>query len=168
MDSRCANLHVAHWNAHSICNKTLLLCEYMLSHDIDIMFLTETWLGVDDLVVMNEITLPGYTFINVPRPEDKHGGIGILYKSQLNLKLISDVAFEASAFEYAIMSDMNHSLHFAVIYRPPPSVKNQLRTSTFLTDFENFADCLSVLPGKLLLLGDFNLHFDCPEKPDVA
>ncbi|XP_071493032.1 NLR family CARD domain-containing protein 4-like [Diadema antillarum] len=47
--------------------------------DIDVLFLTETWLPAEDTVVAGELTPPGYTFINVSRSATidpgHHGGI---------------------------------------------------------------------------------------------
>ena len=37
----------------------------------------------------------------------------------------------------------------------------------FLSEFEQFVTEISILPGKLILLGDFNVHWDNPFKYDV-
>ena len=171
------NLHVALWNARSVSNvKALVVCDYIVDNDIDIMFLTETWLGSDDPVVIIEMTPPNYSFsqggivhykspafffINVPRNHDNHGGIGILSKSQLNLRRVQHVDFTTDCLEFAIITDNSRSIHNVALYRPPPSETNGFKTSTFLTDFDNFMDCLNMLTGKLILLGDFNVHLDC-------
>ena len=39
---------------------------------------------------------------------------------------------------------------------------------TLLVNSMIFLSCVDCLPGKTLLLGDFNVHADCPEKPDVS
>ena len=46
------------------------------------------------------------------------------------------------------------------VYRPPPSSKNGLTNLRFLEDMEPMLTELSMLPGRLLIAGDFNLHFD--------
>ncbi|XP_033111443.1 uncharacterized protein LOC117112465 [Anneissia japonica] len=51
---------------------------------------------------------------------------------------------------------------------PPPSARNGLLTSVFLREFDEFIDTVHLLPGKLLIMGDLNVHFDLPSKPDVA
>ena len=130
-------------------------CLYMTiiiqSKNTDVMVLTETWLGHEDQVIINEITPPQYTFFNVPGPADIHGGIAILCKAQLNLRLVP-ITFDFSTFEYSVIADLKRCIHYVIIYRPPPSVKNQLKTSTFLTDFDNFLDAINILPGILLIL----------------
>ena len=115
-----SNLQVAHWNTHSVSNKALLINDYIQSKNIDIMMLTETWLGHEDQVIINEITPPHYTFFNVPRPADRHGGIAIVCKEQLNLRL-APITFDVSTFEYSVISDLKQCIYYVTIYRPPPS-----------------------------------------------
>ena len=66
------------------------ITDYLLELDLDILFLTETWLrpGSTDNGTINDLTVPGYAFKHKPR-KAKHrgGGIGILYKSSIGLKL---------------------------------------------------------------------------------
>ena len=51
------------------------------------MIITETWLRTDDPVVINESTPPGYTFLNAPRPNSAHGGIAVISRAPLGLRL---------------------------------------------------------------------------------
>ena len=37
----------------------------------------------------------------------------------------------------------------------------------FLENFDEFVSLVDLLPGKILLLGDFNVHYDVPSKSDV-
>ena len=50
--------------------------------------------------------------------------------------------------------------HIATVYRPPPLSKNGLTNSQFLEDMEAMLNELLMLPGRLLIVSDFNLHFD--------
>ena len=155
------------WNAHSIRNKSAELCDYITDHDVDIMFLTETWLNSEDDVVIGECTPPGYTFLNVPRlSQNRGGGIGVLFKTHLKLRLKQADPLN-STFEHAHVTNSSSSVNFIIVYRPPPSCVNNLKLSTFLHEFDSFIDVISLLPGKLILLGDFNVHWDNPTKPDV-
>jgi hypothetical protein len=47
-----------------------------------------------------------------------------------------------------------------VIYRPPPSKTNKLRSSIFFEEFCIFVEQLITLPGSILMAGDFNFHID--------
>ena len=57
------SLKVCHWNARSLKNKSLILADYVISHDVDIMLLTETWLSDEDDTIIKEITPPGYVIL---------------------------------------------------------------------------------------------------------
>ena len=61
----------------------------------------------------------------------------------------------------------NKDIRFVIVYRPYPSSTNRLKTSEFLDEFEVFLGDISLLPGKLLLTGDFNIHVNKPEKSEV-
>ncbi|XP_072021288.1 uncharacterized protein [Amphiura filiformis] len=102
-----SNLSVYHWNARSIGNKTVTLVDYVIEKDIDIFFITETWLAVEDPVVIGNCTPPGYEFISIPRGTSNHGGIGVLFKKPLNL-VVSPTGFEAITFEHQHISGPTH------------------------------------------------------------
>ncbi|WP_419615719.1 reverse transcriptase family protein [Thiolapillus sp.] len=46
------------------------------------------------------------------------------------------------------------------MYRPPPSKKNNFTDSMFFDQFSDFLEHSDSLPGKTLLMGDFNFHFE--------
>jgi hypothetical protein len=131
------------------------------------MFLTETWLGKEEEVVAGELTPPGYSFINIPRGSSNHGGLGVIFRTVLKLKLVpSD--FRCTTFEHALISDKQRKVIYALVYRPPPSTVNKLKTSDYLNDFDDFLIHVNSFSGKILLLGDFNIHVNTPSKPGVT
>ena len=80
--------------------KTSHITEYVQEHDVDMLFITETWLSEADDVVIGECTPPGYTFISSPRiSSTRGGGIGVLFKTPLKLKK-KNKDFVSSTFEY--------------------------------------------------------------------
>ncbi len=132
------------------------------------MFLTETWMGGDtDEVVIGELSPPGYTFINIPRPNDCHGGIGVLHHQSLKLQVYPST-FTAISFEYVIIVDTVNKINFVVTYRPYPSSVNKFTTSQFLTEFDDFLLYVNGLSGKIILLGDYNIQVDNPGGPGVT
>ncbi|XP_072015021.1 uncharacterized protein [Amphiura filiformis] len=162
------NLNVCQWNARSIRNKTTTCSDLVMDHKLDIMFLTETWLSADlDQVAIGELTLPGYNFINMPRKTDRHGGIGILHRSALKLQ-IHPSDFLAETFEHVIIIDKESKIKYVIVYRPPPSSENKFTTSKFLSEFDDFLMFVNTLSGKIIFLGDFNVHVNKPERADVA
>ena len=75
--------------------------------------------------------------------------------------------FATLTFEHARIMDPINGITSVVIYRPPPSQKNKLKASDFFEEFDNFAIYISTFSGRLLMLGDFNVHIDKPDLPDV-
>ena len=56
-----------------------------------------------------------------------------------------------------------------VIYRPPPSKTNKLSSSIFfIKEFCTLVEQLIILPGNILIAGDFNFHIDSIKDPDTV
>jgi hypothetical protein len=145
-------LNVCHWNAQSIRNKTTTCSELIIDHNVDLMFLTETWLGADsDQVVIGELTLPGFNFINLPRPTSKHGGhhggIGILHRCSVKLQT-QPSDFVAESFEHAIIFDNVRKIHFVVIYRPLPQRRTNSQLHSFSLNLMTFSYTLTLSVGR--------------------
>ena len=51
------------------------------------------------------------------------------------------------------------------VYRLSPSKKNMLTHSQFFEQFQNFLEHCDALPGKTLIVGDFNIHVDDVNDP---
>ena len=59
-----------------------------------------------------------------------------------------------------------HSLHD---YLQTAAICKETReTYTFLIGFDNFLDAVNIMPGKLIILGAFNIDVYSPEKHHVA
>jgi hypothetical protein len=160
-------MNLALWNPRSIRNKTITCNDYIIDQDIDVIFLVETWLATDDPVVIGEVKPNGYTFLNVPRGTSNHGGIGILSKTQLGFRSHS-LGTKTVNFEHASILDPNNSVHYIIIYRPHPTKSNGFTLNAFFEEFEEFIQEVSLLPGRLVILGDFNFHMNKPNKPEVV
>jgi len=160
--------HIALWNDRSVVKKTTSITEYVMAHQLEMIFFTETWMKDSDTnrVVIGELTPPGYSFINHPRPNDAHGGLGILHKSDLHLS-VRDTGIQTVMFEHCCVMDTKNGVRYVLVYRPPPSTENGFTKAGFLSEFDNFIDEISTHPGKLVLLGDFNIHVDTPEESDA-
>ena len=64
--------------------KADLISDYIVQHNLDIMFITETWLRLGDDPKCKELTPVGYLFASFPRPAGIGGGIAIIYKLHLH------------------------------------------------------------------------------------
>lgn len=68
------------------------------------MLLKITWLATDDPVVIGELKPGGYTFLKLSRRTSNHGGIGVLFKSQLGFRL-HPLKIQTTTFEYSSILD---------------------------------------------------------------
>ena len=107
-------IHVCCWNARSVRNKSSSLADYVISNDIDIMLITETWLRDDDDVLIGAMTPPGYSFINVPRANGRGGGVGAMFKSHLKFRQLDSRTYES--IEHCFITDHQRTMHLVVTY----------------------------------------------------
>ena len=77
-------------NARSVKSKALSLADFFISRDIDVLALSETWLGTDtDNQVINELVPSGYTIQHISGHSEKRGGcVAGLYKCGLTIKTL--------------------------------------------------------------------------------
>ena len=75
-----------------------------------------------------------------------------------SLKLIKTSVFKS--FEHMTVRVVSGSsqYHIFIIYRPPPSAVNKLTFTGFMDEFTEFLAEAVMTTGKLLILGDFNIH----------
>ena len=69
-------------------NKLIDVIEYVNELDLDIVAVQETWFNEDELTKLVEIQELGYNVLSKPRKR-RGGGLLILYKSFLAIKLVS-------------------------------------------------------------------------------
>ena len=84
-------LQLALLNARSLNNKSLIIKDYVVENNIDIMAFTETWLKPDtndNTTTIRNLCPQGYAFYHLPRQNRTGGGVGLLYNKQLKKKQI--------------------------------------------------------------------------------
>ena len=74
---------------------------------------------------------------------------------------VTSMGFVAASFEHMVLPLQCNSvsIRLAVIYRPP-SQSTKCSDGQFLTEFSDFLQLLVVMGGKMLIVGDFNIHVD--------
>ena len=97
----------------------------------------------------------------------KGGGIAFVIRDSLKPHVATTSSFPVHhpCFEAAQLTlTYNKQLtNLFCIYRPPPSKKNKFSDSMFFDQFSDFLEHSDSLPGKTLLMGDFNFHFETVE-----
>ena len=142
-------------NACSVANKTSIISEYA-TENVDILAITETWMKPDDPVTASDLTPPGFSLHHAPRTGRVGGGVGVLYKNEF--KLTAKENPKTSSYESTLCtfkSDHNKNLVLLVVYRPPSS-----SFAIFLDEFSSCLEDLITSPNEILVLGDFNLHYE--------
>ncbi|CAG2249207.1 unnamed protein product [Mytilus edulis] len=157
-------------NTRSVKNKTTSVCDFLTSNNVDIFALTETWLGSSvDKHIISEITPDGYDLHHVARTSRKGGGVAVIFNKSLEVKLVSS-KHSFSHFELleCNVSSKHHRFRLCVIYRPPPSRINKLKTSTFFEEWSTFLDQLVIIPEEIVITGDLNFHLDDKNNSDAC
>ena len=131
------NLKIYCINPRSVKNKTLSFCDYIILNDLNLVAVTETWLGSSiDKACTSDLLPSGYQFKHLPRSWGRRfGDVALIFKASIDLRIVaSSHENDFSSFEYmdcnVVISD--YSLCIAVAYRPPPTQQNGLKTSVFL------------------------------------
>lgn len=117
-------------NAHSLVNKTYILNYFITAHDLDFLFITESWVKVGDLSPYSELVPADYYFYNAPRSSGRGGGLAIIAKDSFRLRcrLLSPTTF--TSFEaQVLLLNWSEPVALALMYRPPHLIKD------FIVDF---------------------------------
>ena len=152
-------------NCQSVRNKRDQLLKLIETKHLDLVILTETWLKSDetDMRIIKQLTPQNFDFHHKPR-QAKHrgGGVGLLCNSKLSFKKCN--LMDPSSFELlsGLIPFGNSCIRVQMIYRMPPSAKNKLKKGDFISEFASLLEIVTTLPGKLLIAGDFNIHWEDP------
>ena len=166
-------LRISHFNAQSVANcpeKRTAINQFILDNDVDILFLTETWLKPQgDSSKCADLAPVGYVVRSFPRAS-RGGGIAVVFRENLSHYFSSSDSFEFEhpSFEavHVTLSLPLKRLNLFCIYRPPPSKKNKLTDSMFFDEFTDLMDFSNTLSGGTVIVGDMNVHFDRPDCHD--
>ena len=153
------------WNARSINGKVSMVCDLIISKQLDIFALSETWLYGDDRdnspIADLLAILPTHTFLHIPRKNQIGGGVGVCLCKTLRVK--QNMHRLQESFEYIdlTMSESQRTpLRLVVVYRPQRTQNHQQTASLFIYEFSSYLELLVSDPSRLLITGDFNFHVD--------
>ena len=128
--------------------------------------ITETWLSseeVDNVTTLSTLIPSTYKMSHVPRQGSTGGGAAFICKDHNKVRV--DSSCTASSFEsITVMLDaVSYTLRFVGLYHIPPSNNNKLKKSLFVEQLSNYLEIATTLPGRLVLVGDFSVHWDCED-----
>ena len=147
-------LMIGHMNAGSINNKAELISKCIKDKGMDICAISETWLkgSMDDRASCHSIMPDGYSISHVSRGT-RGGGVAIVYRNTLTVKHPQTTRYHSFEHMEVRVEAGPLCIRLVVIYRPP-----RLNKSAFLREFESYVSGLSKTDGKLIIVGDFNMH----------
>ncbi|PIK47853.1 putative RNA-directed DNA polymerase from mobile element jockey-like [Apostichopus japonicus] len=143
-------------NMQSVRNKADEFVDFVQDKSLDVVAISETWLREDDIILCGDITPVGYSFQLVPRKEKTGGGVGILFRSSLSLKIKShEKVYNSFKAIHAELTVNSRTVNLVALYRPADS-----SFGSFLSDFGELI--VDYLPSQsdVMFCGDFNIHVD--------
>ena len=146
-------------NARSLRNKTNEVIDFMIDNSLDVLGVCETWLNANDDAVIGQLTQNVYTFKHEPRLSRREGGVGVLFRKELDVHFKqhhTHKRYQSFEFIQAKIVSTSKSVQIVIIYRPPGS---SCSVAKFFEEFSDFLDDCLFLPGSLVISGDFNIHF---------
>ena len=139
------------------------LITLLLEESLEIAFITETWFQTQQNYSTATLKENGYFIFHFNRENKGGGGVAIIYRD--NLKLCNTKCYKFETYECilgSIASVSSSNINFVVVYRHcefPPSL--------FLEEFHDFLERIVIQTGKLIILGDFNLHVNKVFNPEI-
>lgn len=164
MNKGANSIHFAVFNSRSVCNKTSGVIELLLDQKIDVCFVTETWMRLNDVAKMAEFHERGLDIHNSPR-KGVGGGVGFIFNPK-TVRLVRNNVTKYSSFEVleSVLSTATDTIRLSVVYRSTQNTSRKkylaTRQAKFFDDFSDYLDCLSNKSGKPLICGDFNFHLE--------
>ena len=142
---------------------TVAVLEHLNDNKCDVCLVQETFLRQSDEAKLAEIKDTGWMVLSDPRKHRRGGGIAILYKPSLMVKLNSKVAkYKTFQVMETVIIGSTDELRLVNIYRPPYTKKARFTEAHFLEEFELYLDDVLGKSGRMIMVGDFNIHVERP------
>ena len=168
------DISIALFNARSVNSpeKRTEINTFITDDNIQLMFLTETWLRArGDDARCSDLTPAGYSIRSFPRPF-RGGGLAVIFHDcySSRISFTTSFPFDHPSFEFARVSlaMTQQTVNFFCVYHPPPSRKNKQTDSMFVDQLHSLLEHCNSLHGSSIVLGDFNVHYDNPLNPATS
>ena len=155
-------------NCRSVKSNPEAIQDLIAENELSCLALTETWLSpIEDnnKTALANLLPDNFSILHVPR-KTRGGGVGFIHSDKYSPKL--DLSLKYSSFECqtVLLDAVSFTYRFIILYRVPPSAKNKIKKCTFISELGDLLESIATLSGKLVLLGDFNVHLDCNTDPE--
>lgn len=157
------SLNLALWNAQSLKQKINLIKDFKLENNLDLIFITESWLKNEDVVEIGQLLDNGtYKFLHTPRSGRPGGGVACLANASLKIKKINTDKTKTFEHMEVLLESKDQNITFVIVYRPEPSRHNPYSMNEFYEEFMSFISSYCISKQKFVLVGDFNFHMNNP------
>ena len=152
------------WNPQSLQNKLFDFIQTLEDNDIDIAFITETWMTCASNLTTGLLKESGYSMFHSFRSDQKGGGVAVLTKTSFLVK--NSKTFKFTTFEVVVkivkLFKQVQPLTLVTIYRLDEG------KPVFIQEFYNLIEILSTNYSNLVICGDFNIHVNKPTETFVS
>ena len=115
-------------NCRSDNNKTNAISDFIISNNINVCAITEIWLfNQTSPAILNKLISDGFKFLNYPQIRKKSGGLGIIYRKNLDVKTFDSKELKSELFYFF----QKQNIFFGLKWCPPPLNTNGFLTSSF-------------------------------------
>ncbi len=153
MNTSICSLKFALLNVRSLINKTFIINDFITSHRLNCILLTETWLDATGSKELTEASPPNFSFLHCYRENTRGGGVAAIFSDHLSGKNVFFGSY--STFEYiSFVLRSAYPCLALTVYRPP-----RLRNG-FIEEFAELLSNISVEYASVLISGDLNIHMD--------
>ena len=157
MDRQIKGLSIAHLNIRGPLNKIDQIRYLLVKHRFSILHLSETF--STSKIVPELVSIPGYNIVRRDRVGRLVGGIVTFIEFSLPYKPIS-VLNSTLSETMTIKISSGHCKPFptTAIYHPPNS------PALWIDNFEKLVSSARFLSDDLIILGDFNINLETPQR----
>ena len=134
-----AKCKMAFLNPWSLANKATSISDFILTNNIDLLAVCESWLrsdgsGKPQRIHQHEMLPSSHQILHIPRPGDKRaGGVALLLKKAFQIKILDYTKECTEQLEYLIAKVIINktAIRILTVYRPNPTTVNNLRVKLF-------------------------------------
>lgn len=150
--------NIFHLNIQCLKNKVIDLNVFLIDSNIDILCINEHWLVEDEV---EYITLEGYYLAsNFSRKSNIHGGVAIFCKNIYNCSTITQINKLSVELHCELTGVVCDKFIIITTYRSPSLGDFDI----FLQTLANVLNFISQKNKNVIFTGDFNVHFNNPDK----
>ena len=143
-------------NPQSVNNKVGVIHEAMISDNVDIACITETWIKPDDPISQAAFCLQDFILHSISRENKRGGGLAFLVKKGIKHKFeVGPKNLLSMEICYLHILDPIKLITMALIYR-----KEEIAFLTFLHELESIFETNINQKSDLILMGDFNIKMN--------